>query len=299
MATHPSAPTASPPSNGGGSRLNIRSIKEMPAQRDEELAVIFAEMRRAAGVTREQIAGRLATSVATVEALENGALSDLPDWPEVKRIVTAYAAQLGLDSRPILRRMESQIGVEETAAPAPQPSAPPQRPAPKPAASAPAAPSGPPMPPAAGAPPKPGPSAAQGSPPQPPGASPQPQPAPAEAEAKPSPQPEPAAKPQPAARSEPAEEPAPKQEKRTTGRVSRILKGLLNWLLLIGFVGALGAGVWYAARNPRAVWTTLDGLPEPIPRLMRSAWELVRPLDNGKSGTSVSDPEKRKSDKLP
>lgn len=275
--------------------MHIRSIKEMPPRRDRELAVIFTEMRRAAGVTKEQIAGRLATSVATVEALENGALSDLPDWSEVKRVVTTYAAQLGLDSRPILRRMESQIGGATAAAPAPPSPAATSDPAPKSGTSGPAAPSGPPMPPGAGTPARS--PAAEGPVPQPPGARHPPKPAPAQA--RPGLRPELAPQPETAAQTDTTGEPGAKHTMQASGRLGGTLKGLLNWLLLIAFVGALGAGIWYAAKNPRAVWSALDGLPEPFPRMMRSAWELVRPLDDGGSRPQVSDPEKRKSDKLP
>jgi hypothetical protein len=89
---------------------------------------------------------------------------------------------------------------------------------------------------------------------------------------------------------------APTGPKRRFGRA---LTGLVNWALLVGFVGALALGVWYAAQNPRAVWTAMDSLPDPLPRLMRSAWELVRPLEDATPQPQISDPDKRKSDKLP
>ena len=77
----------------------------MPAEHDEDLAVIFKEMRRALGLSMEQIAGRLATSAEIIAGLESGALPALPESSELHRIVTAYAALLGLDARPILRRI--------------------------------------------------------------------------------------------------------------------------------------------------------------------------------------------------
>lgn len=70
-------------------------------------------------------------------------------------------------------------------------------------------------------------------------------------------------------------------------------------MLLIGFVAALGVGIWYAVKNPRTVWSALDAMPEPIPQMMRGAWEMVRPLDNGSGGSQVSDPDNRRSNKLP
>lgn len=137
--------------------------------------------------------------------------------------------------------------------------------------------------------------------PRPPGAQPPPK---AEPETRGRPQPEPEHEPEPAADAEMLEVEALKEapaaaKKVAVDRARQLLRGLFNWLLLIGFVGALGLGVWYAAKNPRQVWTALDSLPEPVPRMMRSAWEFVRPLENGSSGADAADPDKRKSNKLP
>lgn len=90
-------------------------------------------------------------------------------------------------------------------------------------------------------------------------------------------------------------QPAPPQKSR--GR--KLAKGALNWSLLIVLVAVLGSGVWYASQNPRQVWNALDRLPDPIPGLMRGAWEMVRPLDNSRSGSRANEPGKRRSDKLP
>lgn len=270
---------------------------------DAELAVIFTEMRRASGVTKEQIAGRLATDVATVEALEEGALSRLPDWNEVKRIVTAYAAQLGLDARPILRRMQARLGVADkanvtaTAKAEPQPA--PRGPQPSPPReTAKAKPGGPPMPPATGR--------KRSGPPTPPGANLPRRPATRPPQPAPKPVPPDASfEAGPAAGESTTIEPhttveaeAPAIEKRR-GRAVRLLKGLVNWALLIGFVGALGLGIWYAAKNPRSVWSALDSMPEPIPQMMRGAWEMVRPLEDRTGGSPAPDPDNRRSDKLP
>lgn len=291
MSSQPGAPNAPPPDGGDDdSRLHISSITEMPAGHDAELATIFREMRRAADISAQQMAGRLATPVETIEALENGALLALPEWTELTRIVTAYAALLGLDSRPILRRLEGQLGVNQPAAAAPAPAAP-----------ASAGPSGPPMPPSATppSPPSPPPMAAPQPPPrpsplpQPPGAKPPPpsQPQPQRQPQLPSP-PQPQAQPY-AGQAEPEGEAKPK------GRMAKLARSLLNWAVLIGFVAALGSGVWYAAKHPRMVWSALDTLPEPIPRMMRSAWNFMRPLDTKPARPQISDPDNRKSDKLP
>jgi hypothetical protein len=300
MSSRQSAPTAPPSSGDGGrGRVHIRSIEEMAPKRDEELAVIFREMRRALGVSREQIAGRLATPVTTVEALEHGALSDLPDWPEVSRIVTTYASQLGLDSRPILRRLEGQISPRGNGTAEPAPAGARKDSAKKAHQPPPVSGTGPPIPPAAAVQTR---SPTAESPlPRPPEAQPPPE---TEPEMRARPQLEPEPKPEPVSDAEMREAEAPKAvlaaaKKVATDRARQLLRGLFHWLLLIGFVGVLGLGVWYAAKNPRQVWTALDSLPDPVPWMMRSAWEFVRPLENGSSGVDVADPEKRKSNKLP
>jgi hypothetical protein len=268
----------------------------LPAGYDDELATIFREMRRAAGASKEEIAGRLATTVEIVEALERGALLAMPEWGELTRIITTYTGQLGLDSRPILNRIQGQLGANrsdtESAAQAPTGPASPS------AAQPPRArPGGPPMPPSA-KPPEPPRKAADAPPPT---ASPLPRPPGATAAPRPS---NSGAVRQPQAHTDmewpPAPEPGkPELGKKPRGGMARVLKGFLNWAVLIGFVAVLGFGLWYAAMHPRMVWSTLDNLPEPIPRLMRSAWELVRPIENSKPGPQISDPDNRKSDKLP
>ena len=291
MSSQSSASSAPPPDGGvKESRLHIRGIREMPAGHDEQLAIIFKEMRRAAGVSKEQMAGRLATSVETIAELESGAVLALPEWSELKRIVTAYTAQLGLDARPVLRRLKAQIVEEEPLVTSPAATAgPPPPPPPAPPAPANAPLHGAlPMPPAAAA-------AAQArtAPPQPPAQSPPPQ----------SPRAAPAARANSQAAPARPQARAPAREaengKRGAGRrLAQSVRPIVNWAILLGFVAALGAGVWYAATRPRAVWSALDSLPAPVPRLMRSAWALVRPLEDTGPRPQVSDPDRRKSDKL-
>lgn len=78
-----------------------------------------------------------------------------------------------------------------------------------------------------------------------------------------------------------------------------VLKSVINWLLLISFVVALGAGVWFAAQRPQMVWSALDSLPDPIPQVVRSTWKFMRPLEGKTVAPQINDPENRKSDKLP
>ncbi len=71
-------------------------------------------MRAATRLPREAVARRLATTAATIEDLENGAVSSLPRWPETVRIVRSYCEILRLDPEPILWRIHRQL---QTASP--------------------------------------------------------------------------------------------------------------------------------------------------------------------------------------
>ena len=77
------------------------------------------------------------------------------------------------------------------------------------------------------------------------------------------------------------------------------MRTVANWIVMLCFVGGLGYGLWYASQHPKAVWDAVDSLPQPIPNMMRNAWELVRPLDQPEPRPQIFDPENRKSDKLP
>jgi transcriptional regulator with XRE-family HTH domain len=82
--------------------------------RDEQLGKIFRDMRHAMKVSRETIARRLATSPATIESFESGAVAMLPHWKETGRIVQAYCQLLRVDAEPILQRI--RIRLQEVAA---------------------------------------------------------------------------------------------------------------------------------------------------------------------------------------
>lgn len=77
--------------------------------RDAQIGHIFCNMRSAMRLPREAIARRLATTPATIEDLESGAVSSLPHWRETSRIVRSYCELLRLDPQPILWRMQSQM----------------------------------------------------------------------------------------------------------------------------------------------------------------------------------------------
>jgi len=77
--------------------------------RDPELGHIFCNMRSAIRSPREAIARRLATTPATIEDLETGAVSSLPHWRETVRIVRGYCELLRLDPEPLLWRIQKLL----------------------------------------------------------------------------------------------------------------------------------------------------------------------------------------------
>ena len=94
--------------------------------RDEELAQIFRNMRLAMKVSRETIARRLATSVASVETFEAGAVGALPHGKETERIVRGYCELLRMDPEPILWRIRGHLQAAAGQAWSGQPTAPPR-----------------------------------------------------------------------------------------------------------------------------------------------------------------------------
>lgn len=77
--------------------------------RDPQIGHIFRNMRAAARLPREAIARRLATTPATIEDLETGAISSLPHWRETVRVVRGYCEILRLDPEPLLWRIQNQL----------------------------------------------------------------------------------------------------------------------------------------------------------------------------------------------
>jgi len=90
-------------------RLHIRSISDITASHDAELADLFSEMREATGLEVDALADHLHTTPDVIAALERGEIAALPDWEHTKEVVSAYAALLKLDPRPVLRRIMVQL----------------------------------------------------------------------------------------------------------------------------------------------------------------------------------------------
>ncbi len=85
---------------------------------DVELGQIFLRMRNLLGVSLWDMARRVGAEPTVIADLEAGALNALPPWPELTRLVDAYAAATGVDHQPILvRLLRTQISVGTHAAP--------------------------------------------------------------------------------------------------------------------------------------------------------------------------------------
>src|SRR5262245_41821271 len=79
------------------------------ADGDAQLAHLFRNMRAATRLTRAAIAQRLATTPATIQDLEMGAVGALPHWRETVRIVSSYCEMLRLDPEPLLWRIQQLL----------------------------------------------------------------------------------------------------------------------------------------------------------------------------------------------
>jgi hypothetical protein len=92
---------------------------------DVELGKIFLTMRSLLGISLWDMARRVEADPTIIANLEAGALSAMPPWPELTRLVDAYAQVTGIDQQPILARLlRTQVSVnpggEQRALPAPQ-----------------------------------------------------------------------------------------------------------------------------------------------------------------------------------
>ena len=76
---------------------------------DVQIARLFCELRRAARLEPAMLESHLQTSGAILGALERGAINRFPPWPELERITRAYAALIGLDALPIIRKLSKLL----------------------------------------------------------------------------------------------------------------------------------------------------------------------------------------------
>ncbi len=77
---------------------------------DTELGQIFLRMRTLLGISLWDMARLVSAEPTVIADLEAGALSALPPWPELARLVDAYAAQTGINPQPIYARLMRTLG---------------------------------------------------------------------------------------------------------------------------------------------------------------------------------------------
>lgn len=102
--------------DGGGAPLVPAS--PLVATFDAELGQIFLRMRTLLGLTLWDMARAVGGEPTVIADLEAGALGALPPWPELTRLIHAYAALTGVDASPILNRILRSQG--QFALPPPQ-----------------------------------------------------------------------------------------------------------------------------------------------------------------------------------
>ena len=72
---------------------------------DAELGQIFLRMRTLLGLSLWDMARAVGGEPTVIANLEAGATSVLPPWPELTRLVEAYARLTGVDTQPIMARL--------------------------------------------------------------------------------------------------------------------------------------------------------------------------------------------------
>ncbi len=91
----------------------LEAIKQQPL--DTEIATVFVEMRESSGQSLEALSQQLGTNIGLLEDLEKGDLSHLPSWEVCSPIISNYTKMLGIDSKPILRRIALNIQARQKA----------------------------------------------------------------------------------------------------------------------------------------------------------------------------------------
>ena len=81
----------------------------LPQQQAGEL---FRRIRQMAGLSLLQLAHRLHTTAAVIDALERGDVERLPPWPETVVVVSGFTALAGVDPRPVLAAIHEGLNVK-------------------------------------------------------------------------------------------------------------------------------------------------------------------------------------------
>jgi transcriptional regulator with XRE-family HTH domain len=77
-----------------------------------EAGELFQRIRQMAGLSLLQIAHRLRTTVAVIDALERGDVERLPPWPETVVVVSGFTAMAGVDPRPVLAAIRDGLSAK-------------------------------------------------------------------------------------------------------------------------------------------------------------------------------------------
>lgn len=87
----------------------MRSNAPIGPMFDAELGLVFLKMRTLVGATLWDMARAVHSEPTVIADLEAGAIAALPAWPELTRLVHAYAAISGVDPHPILARLARSL----------------------------------------------------------------------------------------------------------------------------------------------------------------------------------------------
>lgn len=90
-----------------------KPIRELPAETDEQIGYEFRRLRVASGLSANRLASTLGVSVRTLEDLEKGALTALPERRRAERLVTEYCRIARLDQRPLLGRLKAYAATHD------------------------------------------------------------------------------------------------------------------------------------------------------------------------------------------
>ena len=107
VSRHSGQPIQSAPAYAQSHPISQESNQTLiePVRRDEELAVLFQQMRQVTAVDRTALASHLHTTAGVLCTFEAGEIDSFPPWAETVRIVTTLTKLVGIDSEPILERI--------------------------------------------------------------------------------------------------------------------------------------------------------------------------------------------------
>jgi cytoskeletal protein RodZ len=90
-----------------------KSIRELPAETDEQIGYEFRRLRVASGLSINRLSAMLGISLRTLEELEKGALAAIPDHARAQRLVMEYSRIAHLDPRALLSRLKAYDGTRD------------------------------------------------------------------------------------------------------------------------------------------------------------------------------------------